>query len=345
MESYPGLLATPPTITRSSVSALNMLDQDLAQIRRIFLDGYDVLVVRIVIFKISSFKLQNARLLLIFTKYSVITTLFDVIKEFEAEASAGGTMEIVVDPLATGGISESTGGDAPDLEGTLYDISHYMSEVPLDRITEFETAQRQLEAGRENLRVRALFCIERDRVDSLRRHITLSQEEFCQVRTNHDDTRRRLRRLESLVERRLGFRQATEELVNQRVEEALAAYEATHAANALEAISARPVARECTYPNFMKCQPLNFKGTEGVVGLIRWFEKMETVIHIRNCPKKYQVKYATCTLLNSALTWWNSHKRTIRTDAAFSMSWRELMKLMVEVYCPRNEIQKMESEL
>ncbi|GKG42032.1 reverse transcriptase domain-containing protein, partial [Tanacetum coccineum] len=27
------------------------------------------------------------------------------------------------------------------------------------------------------------------------------------------------------------------------------------------------------------------------------------------------------------------------------MSWRELMKLMTEVYCPRNEIQKMETEL
>ncbi|GKA56371.1 hypothetical protein Tco_0755443 [Tanacetum coccineum] len=68
----------------------------------------------------------------------------------------------------------------------------------------------------------------------------------------------------------------------------------------------RPVARECTYQDFMKCQPLNFKGMEGVVGLIRWFEKMETVFHISNCPEKYQVKYATCTLLNSALTWWNS---------------------------------------
>ncbi|GKC78793.1 putative reverse transcriptase domain-containing protein [Tanacetum coccineum] len=95
----------------------------------------------------------------------------------------------------------------------------------------------------------------------------------------------------------------------------------------------------------MKCQPLNFKGTEGVVGLIRWFEKMETIFHISNCLEKYQVKYATCTLLNSALTWWNSHNRTIGVDAAFSMSWRELMKLMAEVYCPRTEIQKMEYEL
>nr|GEX93568.1 hypothetical protein [Tanacetum cinerariifolium] len=50
--------------------------------------------------------------------------------------------EIVVDPLATSGISESTRGDIPDLEDTIYDIVHYMSEVPLDRITEFETAQR-----------------------------------------------------------------------------------------------------------------------------------------------------------------------------------------------------------
>ncbi|GJX30390.1 putative reverse transcriptase domain-containing protein [Tanacetum coccineum] len=46
----------------------------------------------------------------------------------------------------------------------------------------------------------------------------------------------------------------------------------------------------------------------------------------------------------SELTWWNSHKRTIGTDAAYALSWRELMKLMTEVYCPRNEIQKMETE-
>ncbi|GJZ76212.1 hypothetical protein Tco_0640677 [Tanacetum coccineum] len=107
----------------------------------------------------------------------------------------------------------------------------------------------------------------------------------------------------------------------------------------------RPVARECTYQNFMKCQPLNFQGTKGVVGLIRWFEKMETMLYISNCLEKYQVKYATCTLLNSALTWWNLHKRIIEVDVVFAMSWRELMKLMTKEYCPKNEIQKMETEL
>nr|GFD15424.1 hypothetical protein [Tanacetum cinerariifolium] len=61
-------------------------------------------------------------------------------EEFKAEASAGGTMEIAVDPLAAGDISEPTRGDAADLEGTIYDISRYVFEVPLDNITEFETA-------------------------------------------------------------------------------------------------------------------------------------------------------------------------------------------------------------
>ncbi|GJU71597.1 putative reverse transcriptase domain-containing protein [Tanacetum coccineum] len=106
-----------------------------------------------------------------------------------------------------------------------------------------------------------------------------------------------------------------------------------------------PVARECTFQDFLKCKPHNFSGTEGVVGLTRWFEKMETVFNISNCPSKYQVKYATCTLQDSALTWWNSHKRTIGVEAAYAMNWVELMKLMTEVYCPRNEIQKMETEL
>ncbi|GJZ89404.1 putative reverse transcriptase domain-containing protein [Tanacetum coccineum] len=72
---------------------------------------------------------------------------------------------------------------------------------------------------------------------------------------------------------------------------------------------------------------------------------METIFHISICPYKYQVKYASGTLLNSALTWWNSHKRTIGNEPAYAMSWAELMKLMTEVYCPMNEIQKMETEL
>nr|GEZ31259.1 reverse transcriptase domain-containing protein [Tanacetum cinerariifolium] len=108
-------------------------------------------------------------------------------EKFEAKSSEGGTSKITVDLLATGDIFEPIGGDAPDLE---------------ERAS---LADRVRSLGWENLRVRALLCIKIDRVDSLRRHMALSQEEFCQVRRDRDDTRRRLRRLESLVERRLRF--------------------------------------------------------------------------------------------------------------------------------------------
>ncbi|GJV49236.1 putative reverse transcriptase domain-containing protein [Tanacetum coccineum] len=55
----------------------------------------------------------------------------------------------------------------------------------------------------------------------------------------------------------------------------------------------------------MKCQPLNFKGTEGVVGLTRWIEKMESVFNISGCAIENQVKFATYTLLGADLTWWD----------------------------------------
>ncbi|GKB96171.1 hypothetical protein Tco_0982308 [Tanacetum coccineum] len=68
-------------------------------------------------------------------------------EEFEAEASAADTREIAVDPLDIGDSSEYTRGGILDLEDTIYDIVHYMSEVRIDRITKIETTQRQLEAS------------------------------------------------------------------------------------------------------------------------------------------------------------------------------------------------------
>ncbi|GJT55501.1 hypothetical protein Tco_0990555 [Tanacetum coccineum] len=99
--------------------------------------------------------------------------------------------------------------------------------------------------------------------------------------------------------------------------------------------------RECTYQDFMKCQPLFFKGTEGVVSLTQWFERMETVFRISNCTVENQVKFATCTLMGTALTWWNSHARTVTNEVAYAMTWSDLKKKMTTKYCPRNEIKKV----
>nr|GFB09741.1 hypothetical protein [Tanacetum cinerariifolium] len=47
-------------------------------------------------------------------------------------------------------------------------------------------------------------------------------------------------------------------------------------------------AHPCFYADLMKCQPLNFKGTEGEVGLTRWIEKMESVFQINGCAIENQ---------------------------------------------------------
>nr|GEZ00467.1 reverse transcriptase domain-containing protein [Tanacetum cinerariifolium] len=99
-----------------------------------------------------------------------------------------------------------------------------------------------------------------------------------------------------------------------------------------------PVARVFTYKDFVNCQPRNFSGTEGVLGLAKWFKKMEMVFRISNCQLNSQVKFATCTLLDGALTWWISYVQSIGINEAYEMPWKVLMKLMIEVYCPRNEI-------
>nr|GFA17406.1 hypothetical protein [Tanacetum cinerariifolium] len=103
--------------------------------------------------------------------------------------------------------------------------------------------------------------------------------------------------------------------------------------------------RECTYPNFLKCHPLNFKGTEGVVRLTQWFEKMESVFNISNCTAACQVKYAACTLQGVALTWWTSHVKTVTLEVAHALPWKVLKKMMTDKYCPRGKIKKLETEM
>nr|GEV94319.1 putative reverse transcriptase domain-containing protein [Tanacetum cinerariifolium] len=63
--------------------------------------------------------------------------------------------------------------------------------------------------------------------------------------------------------------------------------------------------RECTYTDFLKCQPMSFQGTEGVVGLTRW---------------------------------------AVGQDVAYVMPWTALKRMITDKYCPRGEIQKLEYE-
>ncbi|GKE07221.1 reverse transcriptase domain-containing protein, partial [Tanacetum coccineum] len=75
-----------------------------------------------------------------------------------------------------------------------------------------------------------------------------------------------------------------------------------------------PAARKCTYKEFMSCQPFCFNGTEGAVGLIRWFEQTGSIFSRSNCTEDCKVKFATGTLTEDALSWWNSYAKPIEIE-------------------------------
>ncbi|GJV77096.1 reverse transcriptase domain-containing protein [Tanacetum coccineum] len=73
--------------------------------------------------------------------------------------------------------------------------------------------------------------------------------------------------------------------------------------------------------------------------------EMETVFRISNCSVENQIKFFTCTLLGSALTWWNSHVKTVGHDVAYTMTWTNLKKKMTDKYCLMGEVKKLEGEM
>ncbi|KAJ9545108.1 hypothetical protein OSB04_024815 [Centaurea solstitialis] len=102
---------------------------------------------------------------------------------------------------------------------------------------------------------------------------------------------------------------------------------------------------ECTYKSFRSCNPKEFHGTEGAVGLLTWIEGMESVLHISKCTERNKVEYAACLLQGRALTWWNTQVQTRGREATGQISWEDFKQMLKEEFCPRSEIQKLEAEL
>ncbi|GJS22231.1 reverse transcriptase domain-containing protein [Tanacetum coccineum] len=98
------------------------------------------------------------------------------------------------------------------------------------------------------------------------------------------------------------------------------------------------------YKGFMSCQPSYFNGTEGAVGLIRWFERTESVFSRSKCVEEDRVTFATGTLTDDALSWWNAYAQPIGIEQANRITWTELKRLLTNKYCPRTEVKKMEDE-
>nr|GEU68419.1 putative reverse transcriptase domain-containing protein [Tanacetum cinerariifolium] len=104
------------------------------------------------------------------------------------------------------------------------------------------------------------------------------------------------------------------------------------------------VVKRGNYKEFISCQPFYFNGTEGAVGLIRWFKRTELVFSRSNCAKENKVTFATSTLTDDALSWWNAYAQPIGIKQANKITWTELKRLLTNKYFPQNEVKKMEDE-
>nr|GEV68406.1 reverse transcriptase domain-containing protein [Tanacetum cinerariifolium] len=101
--------------------------------------------------------------------------------------------------------------------------------------------------------------------------------------------------------------------------------------------------QECFHPKEL-LPPKKHRRSEGAVRLICWFECTELVFSRSNCTEDCKVKFATGTLSEEALSWWNSFAQPIGIKEAYKITWVEFKKLLIKKYCPRTEVQKMEDE-
>ncbi|GJX03361.1 putative reverse transcriptase domain-containing protein [Tanacetum coccineum] len=116
---------------------------------------------------------------------------------------------------------------------------------------------------------------------------------------------------------------AIKKLVSDSVTAALEAQAATMAntsnPNRNTGPTGTPVVKTGNYKEFISCQPFYFN--------------------------ENKVTFATGTLTDDALSWWNAYAQPMGVEQANQITWTELKRLLTNKYCPRTEIRKMEEEL
>ncbi|GKD18271.1 hypothetical protein Tco_1207429 [Tanacetum coccineum] len=211
--------------------------------------------------------------------------------EDEVESSNRGIMEVGVDVVA--GIDILDGMRMPDVIERLEQVDEGQRELESrSLIVGGERAsllEQVVSLEKSNTRLRTMM-IERARADRFWKRVSFMESELRQIRRFRYYDMMRFRRLET-------FAQSKNSLTDEWKKRWM--------------LMKRPV--------LQMLSSLKVKAKMAAMAIMEMVE-MEIQMRIIGVLEKYQVKYATCTLLNSALTWWNSHKRMIGADAAFPMS-------------------------
>ncbi|GJV33103.1 reverse transcriptase domain-containing protein [Tanacetum coccineum] len=214
-------------------------------------------------------------------------------------------------------------------EEQIEEILNHLDELSLDRIEHIEDKIEGLGKGR--------VIIQQD-FDNLEAELQESHTQIAKLQRKQMGNNSKI----ALARFRIANLEQIIEDIQTSVTAALEAQAATMAnadnTNRNTGEREAPVARKCSYKEFISCQPFNFKGSEGAVRLIRWFEQTESVFSRSNCTEDCKVKFATGTLTEEALSWWNSFAQPIGIEEAYKITWVEFKKLLIKKYCPRTEI-------
>nr|GEW34683.1 putative reverse transcriptase domain-containing protein [Tanacetum cinerariifolium] len=208
------------------------------------------------------------------------------------------------------------------------------------RTTSLERHEEQIEGIQNHLDKHSLDRIEHieNKIECLGQGGVIIKQDFDTLKAELQQARRTIRRMppkRTSTSKALAMTQAA---IRQLVIDSVATVLETQATTMANAKNANrnpepreaPVVRKCSYKEFMSCQPFNFKGSEGAIGLIRWFECTESVFSRSNCIEDCKVKFSTGTLTEEALSWWNSFAQPIWIEEAYKITWVKFKKNLIK---------------
>ncbi|GJR33710.1 putative reverse transcriptase domain-containing protein [Tanacetum coccineum] len=202
-------------------------------------------------------------------------------------------------------------------------IQCYLEEIPLER---FEQIENSIEGLDSNHKI-SLACY---RIAELAEVIndmeTRHQEDIEKLMNSIIELQNRIQmppKRASTTEAPAMTQDAIRKLVADSVTSALEAQAATMASasnpNRNTGPTGTPAVKTGNYKEFISCQPFYFN--------------------------ENKVTFATGTLTDDALSWWNAYAQPMGIEQANQITWTELKRLLTNKYCPRTEIRKMEEEL